>query len=240
MHFRQVQPANICVWLLHPNKFTVTRLMTTPELSRESYSQTPVTSREVKGLPFLATCRLFSNVPAGQTTRRIEWWKRIFRDVPRDHVNGEGRTQAVNSVLDRALTLTASRRNCNVLYALLWCSCGTDRNLINTRPCDFCWDLKQWLKQQRSEVTHNRWFIFTVIIQQDVFRFQIPEKKKNKIRLKYIMDFPSCGERKQCENWPVDYPLSVQVLQAATDLSSVEHGSLLIKASFPHVVDVKL
>lgn len=39
---------------------------------------------------------------------------------------------------------------------------------------------------------------------------------------------------------PVDYPLTVQVLKATADLSSVEDGPLLIKARVAHVVDMKL
>lgn len=39
---------------------------------------------------------------------------------------------------------------------------------------------------------------------------------------------------------PVDYPLTVQVLKATADLSSVEDGPLLVEARVAHVVDMKL
>lgn len=43
-----------------------------------------------------------------------------------------------------------------------------------------------------------------------------------------------------CVSLPVNYPLTVQVLKATANLSSVEDGPLLIKAWVPHVVNVKL
>lgn len=39
---------------------------------------------------------------------------------------------------------------------------------------------------------------------------------------------------------PVDYPLTVQVLQATADLGSIENGPLLVEARVAHVVDVEL
>lgn len=39
---------------------------------------------------------------------------------------------------------------------------------------------------------------------------------------------------------PVDYPLTVQVLEATADLGGVEDGPLLVEARVAHVVDVKL
>lgn len=39
---------------------------------------------------------------------------------------------------------------------------------------------------------------------------------------------------------PVDNPLSVQILEATADFSSVEDGPLLVKTGVAHVIDVKL
>lgn len=39
---------------------------------------------------------------------------------------------------------------------------------------------------------------------------------------------------------PVDYPLTVQVLESTANLSSVEDGPLLVEARIAHVVDVEL
>lgn len=39
---------------------------------------------------------------------------------------------------------------------------------------------------------------------------------------------------------PVDYPLTVQILQATTDLGGIEDGPLLVEARVAHVVDVEL
>lgn len=124
----------LVIKVLYVNKSTVIALMTTAALSgNRIYRHRTLPGKSLRSRHFFFALSLRDKPHGGRKDGNES-----SETSPGSMVTVEDRTQAVSSVLDGTVTLAGSRRTCSVLYAPLWCSCRTDRNETNTRPCDFC------------------------------------------------------------------------------------------------------